>query len=164
MKEKLAWCAGIKNGIILIEPNENLASAYQIKAEEAMEAMHSVSSFDWKISTGYYSLYFSLYSVLMKIGIKSENHSCTIEIMQHLLTEYFTPEDCDLVETARRARVETQYYVTNTVSRDFSGTLSKRVPRFLVTCRSVVDGLNEKKVQELRRTLRTLIEEGQNQR
>ncbi|WAI01823.1 HEPN domain-containing protein [Methanogenium organophilum] len=159
MKDKLAWCAGIKNGIILIDPNDNLASAYQRKAEEAMEAMHSVSSFDWKISTGYYSLYFSLYSVLMKIGIKSENHSCTIEIMQHLLTEYFTPEDCDLVETARRARVETQYYVTNTVSREFSGTLSKRVPRFFVTCKSVVDGLDEKQVHELRKNLMNLIDE-----
>lgn len=54
MKDKIAWCAGIKNGIKLIEPNENLAFAYQKKAEEALEAMHSVSSFDWKISTGYY--------------------------------------------------------------------------------------------------------------
>ncbi|WP_062400545.1 hypothetical protein [Methanogenium cariaci] len=90
--------------------------------------MHSVSSFDWKISTGYYSLYFSLYSLLMKIGIKSENHSCTIEIMRNLLNEYFTPDECDLLDTARRARVETQYYVTTTVSEEFSATLSKRVP------------------------------------
>lgn len=79
--------------------------------------------------------------------------------MQHLLTEYFTPEDCDLVETARRARVETQYYVTNTVSREFSGTLSKRVPRFFVTCKSVVDGLDEKQVHELRKNLMNLIDE-----
>ncbi|KAF1078051.1 hypothetical protein [Methanogenium sp. MK-MG] len=163
MRDKLAWCAGIKNGIRLVEPNDNLASAYQIKAEEALEAMHSVSSFDWKISTGYYSLYFSLYSLLMKIGIRSENHSCTIEIMRNLLNEYFTPDECDLVETARRARVETQYYVTTTVSEEFSGTLSKRVPRFLVTCKSAVNGLDEKQVQELRKTLMILIDEGRNQ-
>ncbi|GAB7015781.1 HEPN domain-containing protein [Methanogenium cariaci] len=163
MKDKLAWCAGIKNGIKLVEPNDNLASAYQIKAEEALEAMHSVSSFDWKISTGYYSLYFSLYSLLMKIGIKSENHSCTIEIMRNLLNEYFTPDECDLLDTARRARVETQYYVTTTVSEEFSATLSKRVPRFLVTCKSVVNGLDEKQVQELRKTLMILIDEGRNQ-
>lgn len=125
--------------------------------------MHSVSSFDWKISTGYYSLYFSLYSLLMKIGIKSENHSCTIEIMRNLLNEYFTPDECDLLDTARRARVETQYYVTTTVSEEFSATLSKRVPRFLVTCKSVVNGLDEKQVQELRKTLMILIDEGRNQ-
>ena len=159
MKDKLAWCAEIKNGITLIEPNGNLASAYQRKAEEAMEAMHSVSSFDWKISTGYYSLYFSLYSVLMKIGIKSENHGCTIEIMQRLLHEYFSSDECDLIEKARRSRVETQYYVTNTVSKEFSDTLSKRVPRFFVTCKTVVDGIDEKKLNELREKLMNLIDE-----
>ncbi len=61
MKNKLAWCAGVKNGITLIEPNENLASAYLKKSEDAMDAMHSVTSRDWKISAAYYSLYFSLY-------------------------------------------------------------------------------------------------------
>jgi uncharacterized protein (UPF0332 family) len=108
MRDKLTWCAGIKNGIIFVEPNDNLASAYSIKAEEALEAMHAVPSFDGKISTGYYSLYYSLYSVLMKIGIRCENHSCTIEIMQHLLNQYFSSDDCELLETARRARVVTQ--------------------------------------------------------
>jgi hypothetical protein len=28
MKNKLLWCAGVKNGIILIEPGDTLASAY----------------------------------------------------------------------------------------------------------------------------------------
>jgi len=162
MRDRLSWCAGIKNGIMLIEPNDNLSSAYLKKAEEAMEAMHSVSSFDWKISTGYYSLYFSLYSVLMKIGIKSENHTCTIEIMRELLTEYFSPDECEMIEKARRARVETQYYVTRSVSETFTATLSKRVPRFLVTCRSTVDRLDEKQVQTLRKRLIELIDESRN--
>ena len=47
-------------------------------------------------------------SVLMKIGIKSENHVCTIEIMHHILTGFFTGEECELLEEAREARVETR--------------------------------------------------------
>jgi uncharacterized protein (UPF0332 family) len=159
MRDRLSWCAGIKNGIVLVEPNDNLAAAYLKKAEDAMDAMHSVTSFDWKISAGYYSLYFSLYSVLMKIGIRSENHTCTIEIMQHLLNGFFTPDECEMLEKARRARVETQYYVASSVSGTFSGTLSTRVPRFLVKCRSIVDGLDEKQVEGLRGTLSALIAE-----
>jgi len=123
--------------------------------------MHSVSSFDWKISTGYYSMYFSLYAVLMKIGIKSENHTCTIEIMQRLLSEYFTLDECEMLEKARRARVETQYYITRSVSETFSAILSKRVPRFLVTCRSIVGGIDEKQVHKLRKFLAEFIDEGQ---
>jgi hypothetical protein len=46
MKHKLSWCAGAKNGIMLIEPNDDLASAYLRKSADAMEAMHSVVSRD----------------------------------------------------------------------------------------------------------------------
>lgn len=157
MRNKLPWCAEVKNGIILIEPNNNLASAYLRKSEEAMEAMHSVASRDWKISTGYYSVYFSLYSVLMKIGIKSENHVCSIEIMQHLLIDFFTREECDLLETARHARVKTQYYTTSEVSVVFEEMLAKQVPRFLVKCRGIVDRLDTKKINRLRETYSELV-------
>jgi len=152
MKNKLAWCSSVKNGITLIEPNENLASAYLKKSEDAMDAMHSVTSRDWKISAAYYSLYFSLYSVLMKIGIKSENHVCTIEIMHHILTGFFTGEECELLEEAREARVETQYYTTSEVSGDFEDTLTQQVPRFLVKCRGIVDRLDAKQIGKLRET------------
>lgn len=164
MKDRLAWCAGIKNGILPVEPNDTLAVAYLKKAEEAMEAMHSVASNDWKISTGYYSLYFSLYAVLMKIGIKSENHACTIVLMQHLLRDFFTPGECEMLEKARQARVETQYYIASDVSEAYVGTLARQVPRFLVKCRGIVDGLKEKDVQALRQSFAVLIEESRRRR
>ena len=157
MKNKLLWCAGVKNGIILIEPGDTLASAYLRKSEDAMEAMHSVPSRDWKISAAYYSLYFSLYSVLMKIGIKSENHVCTIEIMQHLLTDFFTGEESDLVDKARQARIETQYYTTSDVSVVFEKTLAKQVPHFLVKCRGIVNRLDAKQIKKLRETYSELV-------
>jgi uncharacterized protein (UPF0332 family) len=157
MKNKLSWCAGVKNGIMLVEPSDNLAAAYLKKSEDAMEAMHSVASHDWKVSAGYYSLYFSLYSVLMKIGIKSENHACTIEIMQHLLTDFFTRDECDLLEKARRARVESQYYTTSDVSDVFAETLAKQAPHFLVKCRGIVDRLDTKQIGKLRETYLDLV-------
>lgn len=150
MKNRLSWCAGVKNGITHIKPNNDLADAYLRKSGEAMEAMHSVTSMDWKISAGYYSLYFSLYSILMKIGIKSENHVCTIEIMQHILREYFTTYDCDMLEQARQARIKTQYYTTSDVSGEFEDTLVKQVPRFLVKCHGIVDRLDAKKIRNIR--------------
>jgi uncharacterized protein (UPF0332 family) len=150
VKNKLPWCAGAKNGIMLVEPNDDVALAYLKKAEDAMEAMHSVASHDWKISAGYYSLYFSLYAVLMKAGIKSENHVCTIEIMQHILADFFTSEEYELMEEARHARVESQYYTTSGIPAVFEDTLAKEVPRFLVKCQGIVNRLDAKKVQKIR--------------
>lgn len=157
MKNRLLWCAQVKHGIVLIEPNENLAIAYLNKSEEAMDAMHSVPSRDWKISAGYYSLYFSLYSVLTKIGIKSENHVCTIEIMQHLLIGFFSKEECEMLEKARRARVETQYYVTSDGPSAILDTMKKQVPRFLVKCKTITGKLDEKQVHTLREAFNQLV-------
>ncbi|MEM3555962.1 MAG: hypothetical protein QXF56_04560 [Candidatus Micrarchaeia archaeon] len=65
---KLKWCLKTKNGIELTEPNSNLADAYIKKAEESLETMRLAKSRDWKISTAYYTIYFSVYAILMKIG------------------------------------------------------------------------------------------------
>jgi len=56
--DKIHWCLKSKNGIELVEPNDNLCVAYLKKAEEALESMAEVSNRDWKISTAYYSMYF----------------------------------------------------------------------------------------------------------
>jgi hypothetical protein len=64
---KIKWCVGKKDGLNLIEPNNDLAKAYLIKAEEALESMRVNVVKDWKISTSYYALYFSLYAIMMKM-------------------------------------------------------------------------------------------------
>jgi len=69
-----------------------------------------------------------------------------------------------MVEKARQARVETQYYVTSDAPAIVSDALAKQVPRFLVKCSGIVDGLTEKEVQALRKTFTKLLEESRNRR
>lgn len=76
--KKVKWCLQKREGLEIITPNSNLALAYLKKAEDALEAMRVNTIKDWKISTAYYAKYFSLYALLMKIGIKCNIHSCTI--------------------------------------------------------------------------------------
>ena len=69
--DKIKWCLTAKNGLELIEPNENLAKAYLKKAEDVLRAATVLKdNKDWEISSSYYTMYFSLYAILMKIGIK----------------------------------------------------------------------------------------------
>ena len=69
------WCCKNKNGIRLIEPNENLAKAYTEMAKEALIVMTDVKdkSLRWSISSCYYSMYYSLYSILQKIKVLELN-------------------------------------------------------------------------------------------
>ena len=96
--DKIKWCAGKKGGLSLIEPNSDLARAYLKKAEESLESMRVNIIKDWKISTAYYTIYFSLYAVLMKLGIKCGIHSCTIEFAKRFLREYF--EELEMTSSA----------------------------------------------------------------
>ena len=148
--DKIRWCMGKKEGLSLIEPNSNLAEAYIKKAEEALESMQVNIIKDWKISTAYYTLYFSLYAVLIKIGIKCEIHSCTIEFTKRFLREYFTEEDLDFTEDSLKARIDSQYYVDRTVPDEQYNKMIKDAPQFLVKCKSILIKLNEKKINEIR--------------
>ena len=33
---------------------------------------------DWEISAAYYTIYFSVYSIMIRLGVDSKIHSCTI--------------------------------------------------------------------------------------
>src|SRR3990170_5888249 len=149
--DKIKWCAGQKEGLSLIEPNSDLAEAYIKKAEEALESMRVNIVKDWRISTAYYTLYFSLYSVLTKIGIKCEIHSCTIEFAKRFLYEFFSEEELDFTEDSLKARIDSQYYVDRTVPDEQYHKMIKKAPEFLVKCKSILIQLNEKKINEIRK-------------
>lgn len=151
--DKIKWCLNAKNGIELIEPNKNLAEAYLKKAEEALESMRLMKSKDWKISTAYYAMYFSVYSILMRSGVKCEIHSCTIEFMQQFLKKYFTEEECAFLPKSMHARVDAQYYTNKDVSDDFCEKMQKHTPEFIVKCKSIVLHISEKEVNEIRENL-----------
>jgi len=155
--DKLRWCVGKKDGLRLTESNANLAEAYTKKAEEALESMRVNIIRDWKISTAYYATYFSLYALLMKIGIRCEIHSCTIEFVKQFLEEYFSAEDIAFMEDALQARINSQYYVDRAVPDAQYHKMVRETPEFLVKCKSVLPKLTERKISEIRKSFQKRI-------
>ena len=147
---KMKWCLGKREGITITEPNTDLSKAYILKAGEALESMSVNIIKDWKISTAYYTIYFSLYSLLMKIGIKCEIHSCTIEFTSRYLNEFFTQEDIEFFQKSLKARIDSQYYVDRVVSDEQYRDMIVKAPSILVNCKSILIKLTEKKVNEIR--------------
>ena len=148
--DKIKWCVGKKEGLSLIEPNSDLANAYIKKAEEALESMRVNIIKDWRISTAYYTIYFSLYAVLMKLGVKCVIHSCTIEFAKMFLKEFFEENELDFTEDSLKARVDSQYYIDRTIPDEQYNKMIQKAPEFLVKCKSVIIKLNEKKVNGIR--------------
>lgn len=151
--EEIEWCKEQRKGIRLVDPNSNLSLAYLKKAEEALETMNSVTSPDWIISTGYYSMYYSLYAVLMKIGIRSEMHTCTIECMREYLMNFFSYEDVRTIDDARIMRVQSQYSVALESAEEEASKIVSNVPYFLLKCRNVCNRMKSEDIENIRKML-----------
>lgn len=146
----IRWCKKKKKGIRMIYPNDNLADAYLFKAEDALETMNSITSSDWRVSTAYYAMYYSLYAILMKAGIKSEIHTCTIECMKVFFDNFFSEKDVELMEKAKSLRVESQYYVQGpTVEADVS-EIAEAAPAFVIKCRHICGRIKTEDIEAIR--------------
>ena len=160
MMDQLVWCGRIRNGISLTAPNETLASAYLKKAEEALETMQTIPRSRLEDNDRI------LRDILLPLCCPHgsgwcENHACTILLMERLLSDYFAPAEAALVEKARGARVDAQYYVSREIPDLFCEELIRAAPRFLVKCTGIVDGMSEKAIGALRgRLTEALREEG----
>ena len=84
--QKLIWCKKQPKGIKLIEPNNELFLEYIKTAKETFNVLKEINNKSkiWLATTKYYCEYFTVYALLLKIGIKCEIHNCTIEVCKFL--------------------------------------------------------------------------------
>ena len=152
--DKIEWCLKQKNGLELVEPSEELKEAYLKKAENSLRAAASLkNNKDWEISLYYYTMYFSLYAILMRIEVKCEIHSCTISFMKVFLAEYFTSEEISLIEKSQKARIDAQYYSDRNIPEETYKEMKNNCPVFLVKCKEIANNITEKNIKEIRSRL-----------
>ena len=147
---QISWCKKQLNGIKLIKPNDNLSEEYLRNAEESMKVLkiiHPVQSNMWLATTKYYIEYFSVYSVLMKIGIKCEIHDCTLALVRLLeKRNIFKKGTYKTLDNDKELRIDNQYYLKNKkVFIDF-----EKLSGLIVDARKIVNELTADKIQEIR--------------
>jgi uncharacterized protein (UPF0332 family) len=101
-------------------------------------------------------MYFSLYAVLMKIGVKCEIHSCSIEFAKRLLAHYFDKQELEFLSDSLKARVDAQYYVNRNVPDQQYEEMVKKAPLFLIRCKEITLKLTEQKIKEIRSNLKKI--------
>ncbi len=152
--KKIKWCLNVKNGLELVEPSENMSRIYILKAEDALKAASVLKeNRDWEISSSYYAMYFALYSVLMRIGVKCENHSCTIEFMDKFLLDYFAAGDVIDMRDAMKLRIDAQYYANREIDIEKYQKMVAGAPRFLTKCKEALYAITEDNITEIREKL-----------
>jgi len=144
-KKKICWCLKQKNGIEFVELKDHLSLKYMQEAEDSLDAcMKNIGK--WKLITGYYACYNSLYSLLMKCGIKCEIHDCTINLMEFF---GFNEEEIRFMEDLKSQRIRAQYYLEN-LSLDGVHEIKK----FILKCKEILGKLNSLKIEEIRNKIK----------
>ena len=151
----LKWCCRQKEGLKLIEPNDNLSLSYIKMAENAFGTMNRERMYNltFAISACYYSMYYSLYSVFMKIGVKCEIHSCTLEFMKKILIDFYVVDDMKIISRAFDLRNITQYYVDKVVDSKDIDLIMMKAPLFVNTSKDILLQINEKNIKRIRASL-----------
>jgi len=106
----LSWCFNLKDGLKLAEPNERLSKSYIEQAKSSLlRAEKDLNDKDllWATVAIYYAEYYALYSFLQKIGIKCENHACSILTVSLLLGA----EKTNTINQHKNKRIDAQYYM-----------------------------------------------------
>ena len=108
--KKLAWCFKLKDGIKMVEPNERLSKSYLEQAKSSLlRAEKDLNDKDllWSTVAIYYAEYYALYSFLQRIGVRCENHVCSILSVSLLLGE----DKTKTINQHKDKRIDAQYYM-----------------------------------------------------
>ena len=106
----MEWCFKLKDGLRIVEPNERLSKSYLEQAKSSLlRAEKDLNDNDllWATVTIYYAEYYALYSFLQGIGVKCENHACSILAVSLLLGE----EKTAIINKHKGKRIDAQYYM-----------------------------------------------------
>jgi len=138
---KLQWCLNQNRGISLIDYNKNIAFDYMFRAKDDLKNLSKQNN-TWKVIISYYICYNSFTAVLYSYGIKSEIHSCTIELLKLFDNLH---DFVDFFENLKELREDVQYYLKES---DFEKI--ETVKKFVNFCMLELDELNQNKIDLIR--------------
>jgi uncharacterized protein (UPF0332 family) len=154
MDAKLKFWNKKEKGLKLIEPNINLANEYLKSAEETLLSIKGYESNLWLATKKYYTEYFSLYALLMKIGIQSEIHDCTIDILRFLEDKKFIERGyADLLEEDKELRIDNQYYLKN---REVKININE-LREFILKIKDIISKITLKEINDIRKEINKII-------
>jgi|SRR3989344_5499733 len=152
--KKIGWCFKIKEGLQIVEPNENLSQSYLNEAKSSLlRAEKNLEDKDllWTTVAVYYAEYYALYSFLQKIGVKCENHSCSILAVSSMLGE----EKTKTIEEHKEKRIDAQYYM-KTDQENKVREMLKEAKLFVSEYDNLHSTLSEKDIENYRNKIKSL--------
>ena len=153
----IKWCLNQKLGLELIDPNPNMSESYLKMAEESLSILNNVEkSKIWTATTSYYIFYYSLYALMLTIGVKCEIHSCSLEFMKQFLNEFYDLQDNKNFNDAFSARTDLQYYADRPVDQLMIDKTKKACKDFYIKTKDNIARITENQINSIREKLKKI--------
>jgi uncharacterized protein (UPF0332 family) len=139
-----------ENALKLVESSDEISKSYLIKSEKCIkvaELAYNAEIYENAVSEAYYSIYNSVLSLFFKCGIKCENHSAAVILIEELfnLNELYP-----IFSEFKKDRIDNQYYIpivgTESITKEDCASKIKIAKEFNVKIRAYADNL---KLQEI---------------
>lgn len=135
----------------LVAPNAEVKAAYLKKSESYLASARLLQDngrFEESVSLAYYSMYYSVLALFFATGIKCENHTAAIMLLEDIFGI-----DNSVIESAKSERIDKQYYVATAPVRDEVIALIKTAESFNAELLDVIDRLTNEKIESIRKKL-----------
>lgn len=155
VERKIKWCFKIKDGAKITNPSKTISDSYIRLAKstlKATETMLEKKDLLWATVMIYYAEYYALYSFLARIGIKCENHSCSILLTAHLLGS----ESIKRIEEDKKRRIDAQYYL-RVVGKNKIKDMFNSAKMFVAEFEDTVSKISEEKTGFFRNKIKRLL-------
>ena len=130
-----------------VESSLDVSNSYSKKSNSshlAGKLLLKNKFYEESLSNFYYSMYNSLLSLLFRVGVKSENHSFSIFLLNSLFDRYDLYKD---ILFAKKERIDKQYYVDFIFEKEDVEDLMKISEKFNLEIKLILDSLNFEKVK-----------------
>jgi len=99
----------------------------------------------WSTVVIYYAEYYALYAFLQRIGVKCENHFCSILAVEFLLGD----DKTEVINRHKDKRIDAQYYMRVDKEEEVSRML-KEAKIFVSMFDEIVSNLSEEEIEVYR--------------
>lgn len=174
-----------ERGMILTSQNPQLSRMHLEKSLKNIEVMNYLKKgnyLDWTVIAAYYSMYQACLSILTRIGLKSENHTCTIAVIERyfvrtgeldkkFVEQYRNLSDIiekiekvkieqkllNVLKDARDKREDFQYDVESEIDIVNVEEVTKGAIEFVERVKILVDSLKNEFIEAVRKDLKEMI-------
>ena len=155
--KKISFFAKLKKQekLQIVKPSNEVCQAYLEKSERSLKsakATYEIESYEDSVALSYYSMYYNVLALFFKIGVKCENHTATIILLKKIFDI-----DNKIIKKAKTERVDKQYYVDFSVTKDEVNKMIRTAEEFNADIFNYIDSLNKNKIEEYRQKTEEIL-------